>query len=96
MMDKKVVVRVTIEMLFDAPDATPEWFHSRFVDGTFCCDNIADWLRHWTAFTDQNGGCLCDKTTLEYVREATVEDIADYTLPRDLPMHHEAAGSASV
>lgn len=89
-MNKQIVVRVTIEMLFYVPDTTPEWFKSRFIEGTFCCDNIADYLRHWTAFSDQRGGgCLCDKTTIEYMREATAEDIEDYSMPRDISMHHE-------
>lgn len=87
---KKVVAKVTFEMLFNVPIGyTPEDFRFRFNEGTFCTDNVVDWLKHFTAYNDERGGCTCNHTEVEFVRDATAEDIEDFEMPRDIEMRHD-------
>lgn len=68
--EKKVMARVTIEMPFDVPvEYTPENFNFRFNHGSWCGDNLVEYLDELRP-EPNTGPCLCRLIkNIEYLRE---------------------------
>lgn len=70
---RTVVLRMTIEYVASVPaDWTPEQIEFHRNDSSWCCGNA---VKDIVALHD-GGDCMCDRTSFEYVREATGEDHA--------------------
>jgi hypothetical protein len=76
--NKLVVCEFKITVLISMPANWNEKdFQDRFVDGTFCNDNIIDGLVD--AMSDSH--CLtCPNSTLTYIRDATDDDQNNLTI----------------
>ena len=76
MVERTVVVRLTIDLVRQQPASwTPKQINFHHSESSWCKDNILNILKNRT------GDCLCPTATIEYVREATLED--HEKLPRE-------------
>lgn len=81
---RTVLVRVTTEIVIDVPeDWDKEQIEAAKNQGSWCADNI---LSIMEARNERTGGCLCGKTKIEFVRDATEDDEdGDQIFVNDLP-----------
>jgi len=74
--EKTVVLDCTIRIVMDVPefwDVDQIEFH--YNDGSWCADNLLNFIQNRNSNT---GRCLCDCTTVKYVRDATNDDEDDW------------------
>lgn len=73
---KTVVVDFTIRTVIDVPEHwNEEQIHYHYNDGTWCADNLLNWIYNRQEETDR---CLCGITTAKYIKEAEVEDELEF------------------
>jgi len=74
---RTVVIRYTIEVTTDVPESwTPEDIEFHRNESSWCANNIVAEL--------EAAYCLCNRTTAQYLREATPEDEEGWNLDLDL------------
>lgn len=74
--DRTIVVRLTVEYVRTVPEDWSveqiEFFHN---EGTRCSDNDIEELQELCSRLEKDeAGCLCDVSSVVFVREATAED----------------------
>ncbi len=74
---KTVVMDATFRVVFDVPE---DWDRAliefRYNESTWCAGNLVDTL----VKMHEEGDCMCDRTRVKYVRQATLEDHRRYTV----------------